>query len=84
LLSSKIIQDVFDQRKAMWKYLSLSGSDYCWDKCTREQKEALLSITATKDEAESILGGTTGNIQRFGHINLSSAAAVRICNLISF
>ena len=36
----------------------------------------MLGNTATNDEAESTLGGTTANIQRFGRIALSSAGAV--------
>jgi hypothetical protein len=36
----------------------------------------LLGNTATNDEAESTLGGTTANIQRFGQIALSSAGSV--------
>ena len=36
----------------------------------------MLGNTATNDEAESTLGGTTANIQQFGRIALSSAGAV--------
>jgi hypothetical protein len=35
-----------------------------------------LGVTATNDEAESVLGGTTASIQQFGRINLSNASAV--------
>ena len=65
------IQELLDPKKATWKYLSDSGSDYCWSKMTNERKEALVGVTATNDEAESVLGGTTANVQRFGRINLS-------------
>jgi hypothetical protein len=33
-------------------------------------------MTATNDEAESVLGGTTANIQQYGRINLTNAAAI--------
>jgi hypothetical protein len=41
-----------------------------------ERKQCLLGVAATNDEAKSVLGGTTANIQRFGRINLTNAAAV--------
>jgi hypothetical protein len=61
---------------AMWKYLSVSGSEYCWANSTEERKAALIGMTATNDKAESVLGGTNANIQRYGRINLSNAAAI--------
>jgi len=35
-----------------------------------------MGIQATNDEAESVLGGATANIQRYGRISLSGAGAV--------
>jgi hypothetical protein len=70
------IRELLDQKKATWKYLSVSGSEYCWANSTEERKAALIGMTATNDEAESVLGGTTANIQRYGRINLSNAAAI--------
>jgi hypothetical protein len=53
-----------------------NDSDYCWANSTDERKAALIGVTATNDEAKSVLGGTTANIQQYGRINLSNAAAV--------
>jgi hypothetical protein len=68
--------ELLDEKKATYKYLSISGSEYSWDYCGEEKKKALLGNTATNDEAESALGGATANIQRFGRIALSSAGAI--------
>ena len=48
-----------------------------------DRKEALL-IAATNDKAESVLGGTTANVQRFGQIISSGAAAVSDMNRNNF
>jgi hypothetical protein len=55
-----------DKKKATYKYLSISGSEYSWNHCGEEKKKALLGNTATNDKAESTLGETTANIQQFG------------------
>ena len=70
------VGELLNEKKATWKYLSISGSDYCWANSTDERKAALIGVTATNDEAERVLGGTTANIQQYGRINLSNAAAV--------
>ena len=71
-----ILTELHDDSKATYKYLSRSKSEYCWKKCSPERKAALLGNKATNDEAESTLGGTTYQVQRYGRINLSNAAAV--------
>ncbi|KAL7552655.1 hypothetical protein ACHAWF_015887 [Thalassiosira exigua] len=71
-----ILAELRDTKKATHKYLSSSGSDYCWKRCSDERKQALLGKKATNDEAESSLGGTTSQVQKFGRIALSSAAAI--------
>jgi hypothetical protein len=37
---------------------------------------SLIGVHATNDQAESVLGGTTAGIQRFGRVSLGSAGAV--------
>ena len=71
-----VITELEDKRKATFKYLDISGSEYCYANCTEDRKAALMGVTATNDEAESALGSVTGNIQRYGRINLFAAAAV--------
>jgi hypothetical protein len=70
-----ICTELQDEKKETHKYLLISGSEYSWNHCG-EEKKALLGNTATNDKAESTLGGTAANIQRYGQIALSSAGAV--------
>ena len=80
-----ICTELQDEKKATYKYLSISGSEYSWDHCGAEKKKALLGNTATNDEAESTLGGTTANIQRFGQIALSSQVqSVTLSEMLSY
>eukprot|EP00956_Cyclotella_meneghiniana_P024479 scaffold49223_cov104-Cyclotella_meneghiniana.AAC.1 len=71
-----VITELEDKRKATFKYLDISGSEYCFSNCTEVKKAALMGVTATNDEAESALGSVTGNIQCYGRSNLFAAAAV--------
>jgi hypothetical protein len=71
-----IYDELRDESKATFKYLSVSGSEYSWNGCGEARKKALLGKKATNDEAESALGGTTSNIQQYGRINISSAGAI--------
>ena len=71
-----ILTELHDDTKATYKYLSKSKSEYCWKNCSEERKNALLGNKATNDEAESTLGGTTHQVQKYGRINLANAAAV--------
>ena len=41
-----------------------------------ERKQSFIGIRATNDEAESVLGGATANIQQYECISLSGAEAV--------
>jgi hypothetical protein len=61
-----IYDELRDESKATFKYLSVSGSKYSWKGCDDARKKALLGKKATNDEAESALGGTMENIQRYG------------------
>eukprot|EP00956_Cyclotella_meneghiniana_P039731 scaffold178070_cov90-Cyclotella_meneghiniana.AAC.1 len=66
LMCEAVITELEDKRKATFKYLDISGSEYCFANCTADRKAALMGVTATNDEAESALGSVTGNIQRYG------------------
>ena len=70
-----ILVELHDKKKPTNKYLSSSGSEYSWEHCNEARKLALLGTTATNDVVESTLGGCTAQIQRYGRIALSSAAA---------
>ena len=74
-----------DESKATYKYLFVSRREYsaAHDNFESRQK-ALLGVAATNDEAESVLGGITSNVQRYSRINMSSAGAVSDTNRNKF
>ena len=51
-----IISELEDEKKATYKYLNISGSDYCFANCSNKRKAALLGVMATNDKAKSALG----------------------------
>ena len=71
-----LVREMEDQNKATWKYLSINKQPYSWEHMSAKRRAALVGVTSTNDEAESVLGGTTSNIQKFGRINLTGAAAI--------
>ena len=52
--ATAIHDELHDTKKATWKYLSKSGSEHSWAKCSEERKMALLGTKATNCEAEPI------------------------------
>ena len=64
------------KKKATYKYLSISGSEFSYEHCPEEVKKAMLGTMATNDLAESSFAGVTAQIQAFGRIGLNSAAAI--------
>ena len=77
IATEALVRELLDEKKATYKYLSVSGSVYsAAHKDFDSRKSALVGVTATNDEAESALGGITSNVQKYGRINLSSAGAV--------
>ncbi len=71
-----IITELLDKKKTTYKYLLISELEFSYNYSTEDHKQSLMSIRATNDEAESVLGGATANIYGYGHISLSGARAV--------
>ncbi len=71
-----VITELLDQKKAAYKYLSISELEFSYNYSMEDHEQSLMGIRATNDEAESVLGGETANIQRYGCISLSGAGAV--------
>jgi len=71
-----ILDELHDQKKATWKYLSISGSHFSYQGCPKEVKEGLYCREATNDRSESALGGTTHQLQQYGRIEIANAAAI--------
>jgi hypothetical protein len=75
-----IIIELMDTSKATYKYTNKSKSKYSYNHCGDNKKKAMLGIRATNDEAESSPGGATAQVQEYGRINISSAAAISDMN----
>ena len=58
--------ELLDQKKATWKYLSVSESVHCYNKCPESTKIKMLGKKVTDDESESRLGSVTSQIQQYG------------------
>ena len=71
-----ILDELHDEKKGTWKYLSVSGSESSFQGCPKEAKEGLHGRDATNDRSESALGGTTHQLQKYGCIGIANAAAV--------
>jgi hypothetical protein len=70
-----ILDKLHDEKKATWKYLSISGSPVSFQGCPKEVKEGLYGRDATNDRSKSALEGTTYQLQKYGRIRISNAAA---------
>ena len=71
-----ILDKLHDQKKATCKYLSILGSHFLYQECPPNVRNALLGQDATNDRSESALGGTTHQLQKYGRINITNAAAM--------
>ncbi len=76
VVAQGILDKLHDEKKATWKYLSISGSPLSYQGCPEEVKEGLRGHEATNDRSKSALGGTTHQFQKYGHIGITNAAAV--------
>jgi len=70
-----ILDELHDQKKASWKYLSISGSHFSYQGCPLNVRNELLGRDAMNDRSESALGGTTHQLQQYGRIGITNAAA---------
>jgi hypothetical protein len=71
-----VCKEILDPTKATYQYTSHSDSDKSYGNISSERETLQLGKMATNDVAESTLGRTTANVQRFGRISLSSAGAI--------
>ena len=69
-------RELEDPKKATFRYLSMSGSEFSYDHCPEQTKKDMLGKWATNDLAESSFGGVTLQVQCFGRIGLCNAAAI--------
>ena len=65
-----------NEKKATYKYLSISGSEFSYKHCPEDVKKPMLGKMASNDLAESSFAGVTTQVQCYGRIGMSAAAAV--------
>ncbi len=65
-----------DPKKATRKYISAFGSEFSYDHCSNEGKNAMMGKMAVNDLAKSSFAGVTDQLQVYGRVGMHSAAAV--------
>ena len=71
-----LIGELIDESKATYKYLSISNSEFSFKHCPEDVKEVMLGKMASNDLAESSFAGVTAQVQCYGRVGMSAAAAV--------
>jgi hypothetical protein len=71
-----ILNELHDQKKAAWKCLSISGSTHSYQGCPHEVQKEIFGHEVTNDRRESAVVGTTHQLQKYGRIGITNAAAV--------
>ena len=71
-----LIDEILDKKKATYKYLYISGSEFSHEHCPNDVKIAMLGQWASNDLAESSFAGLTALVQCYGRIGMSNSAAV--------
>ena len=57
-----LLREFHDPKKVSHKYFSVSKSEFSWEHCPEQIKQATLGVMAVNDVAESALGGCTRNV----------------------
>ena len=65
-----------NERKATYKYLSISVSEFSYDHCPEDIKKSMLGKMASNDLAESSFAGVTAQVQCYVRIGMSAEASV--------
>jgi hypothetical protein len=71
-----ILDKLCNEKKATWKYLSISRSPLLYQGCPPNVWNELLGREATNDRSDSALGGTMHQLQKYGRIGITNAAAI--------
>ena len=71
-----LLGELENQKKATYKYLSMSESNFSFEHCPDATKDAMIGLMATNDLAESSFAGVTAQVQCYGRIGMCNAAAV--------
>ena len=58
-----LIDELEDEKKATYKYLSVSGTVFSFEHCPGDEKKAMLGKMASNDLSESSFDGVTAQVQ---------------------
>ena len=79
-----LLRELEDEKKATYKYLSVSGTAFSFDHCPENIKQAMMGMMAVNDLAESSFAGVTSQVQCYGRIGMHAAAGVSDINRNNF
>ena len=71
-----LIDELLYEKKSTYKYLSASGYEFSHEPCPSDVKRAMLGQWASNYLAESSFARVTSQVQCYGRISMSNAAAV--------
>ena len=74
--TSRWVQELLNPKKPTYPLMSESGAEYCWDVLPGDLREALLDFMDVNGLVESSFTGVTAQLQVFGWIGMTSAAAI--------
>ena len=71
-----LVCELEDEKKATYRYLSVSGTAFSFDHCPENIKQAMMGMMAVNDLAESSFAGVSSQVQCYGRIGMHAAAGV--------
>ena len=71
-----LVVEMENEKKATYKYLSMSTSEFSYEHCPEDVKKSMLVKMASNYLAEGSFAGVTAQVQCYGRIGMSAAAAV--------
>ena len=70
------VVEMENEKKATYKYLSISGVEFSYEHCPEDVKKSMLGKMASNDLAESSFAEVTAQVHCYRRIGMSAAAAV--------
>ena len=71
-----LVVEMENIKKPTYKYLSITGFELSYEHCPEDVKKSMLGKMASNDLAESSFAGVNVQVQCYGWIEMSAAAAV--------
>ena len=64
------------EKKANYKYFSISGSEFLWEHFPQNVKKAMFSKMVSNNHAESSFAGVTAQVQCYSQIDMCNSSSV--------